>query len=172
MKEELFNWGIYSQNPDKYQVFTRGGKRAFKVYRNEEDESSKYPLCAEVEDFERDADTWRYTFTGRWDTSGEDELDLIIMKSEISEPKTVEQWDPSFKPYYTAVWLAEEDGQKAVCYSTQAVDDAQKVLELGRQVENQKPELKFLGVINLADHPQIKAMLEAEGVVKLIPAKP
>lgn len=172
MKEEPFDWELYSQNPDKYQVFTRGGHRVFKVYKNDEDESSKYPLSALVEDIEGDTDTWRYTFTGAWDVVGKDLLDLTIMKSEISEPKLVEQWDPSFKPYYTAVWLAEEDGQKAVRYSTQAIDNAQKVLELGKEIEEQKPEFKFLGVINLADHPQIKAMLEAEGIVKLIPAKP
>lgn len=172
MKEEPFNWKLYSQNPDKYQVFTREGHRVIKVYKNDEDDSSKYPLSALVEDFEGGTDTWRYTFTGAWDVVGKDLLDLAIMKSETPVLKIVEQWDASFKPYYTAVWLAEEDGQKAVRYSTQAIDNAQKVLEFGRQVEKQKPEFKFLGVINLADHPQIKAMLEAEGVVKLIPVKP
>lgn len=171
MKEELFNWDVYSKDPHKYQVFTREGKHVFKVYRNDEDEYSKYPLSALVEDVEGEANTWRYTFAGSWDVIGEDRLDITIMKSEISEPKTVEQWDASFKPYYTAVWLAEEDGKKTVRYSTGAVDNPQKVLDLGKEIEEAKPEFKFLGVINLAEHPQIKAMLEAEGVVKLIPTK-
>lgn len=168
MKEQPFNWEIYSQNPDEFKVYTRSGRLAINL-RNSEGDYGSYALTFDVVTTDKET----CTIDGHYDKLKlQHPRDLVKMVSEEPKPKTVEHWDPSFQHYYMAVWLAEENGEKSIRYSTSSISEAQQVLSFGKDVEKQKPEYKFLGVINLADHPQIKAMLEAEGVVKLIPVKP
>lgn len=166
MKEEPFNWELYSQNPDKYTVYTRGGVPVASINLHPNYDSVDYPLMTTL----CDGTTLTNKFSGIWDVDADNHRsDLVKMVSEEPKTKTVEQWDEDFEHRYIAVFLVNEPGKKyrVVSPPFAVYTDPLKALETGEKYGSDVNE--FLGVINLAEHPQVKAILESKKLVEHIP---
>lgn len=93
MKEEPFNWELYSQNPDKYQVFTRSGLKIVSI--TSVLDGSVYPLVTRLHKYDDSLIT--HTLEGHWGSEhDEDGLDLVTMRSE--EPTEIAPVEPLTLP--------------------------------------------------------------------------
>ena len=170
MKEEPFNWELYSQNPDKYTVYTRGGVPVARITLHPDYDSVDYPLDYPLMTTLCDGTTLTNKLSGIWDVDSDNHRsDLVKMVSEEPKTKTVEQWDEDFEHRYIPVFLVNEPGQKyrVTSLPLSVYTDPLKALERGKKYENAVNE--FLCVINLAEHPQVKAILESKKLVEHIP---
>lgn len=93
MKEEPFNWEVYSQDPDKYQVFTRSGLKVASI--TSVFDGAAYPLATQLHRYDDSIIT--HTLEGRWASNHEeDSFDLVTMKSE--EPTEIAPVKPLTLP--------------------------------------------------------------------------
>ena len=170
MKEEPFNWELYSQNPDKYTVYTRGGVPVARITLHPDYDSVDYPLDYPLMTTLCDGTTLTNKLSGIWDVDSDNHRsDLVKMVSEEPKTKTVEQWDEDFEHKYIPVFLSTGPGERYKVVAAGAATRTNPIDAMKKGKEIEGPMLEFLCVINLAEHPQVKAILESKKLVEHIP---